>query len=135
MKAPAEWIEQDLLSLISFKQEESLQLDFKRAESLDSADKKKIEISKDVSAFANSAGGTIIYGMAESAHQPHYAEKLSPIEPSEYPKEWLEQIINSRIQPRIQGLLINSVALNSSHPGRCAYIACVPHSTTAHHAS
>ncbi len=135
MKSPAEWSEPELLELIHLKQEEGLQLDFKRAESLDSADKKKMEISKDVSAFANSAGGAIIYGMAESTSQPHYAEKLSPVEPSKYSKEWLEQIINSRIQPRIQGLVINSVALNSSHPGKCAYIACVPQSTTAHQAS
>ncbi len=77
MKSPAEWSEPELLELIHLKQEEGLQLDFKRAESLDSADKKKMEISKDVSAFANSAGGAIIYGMAESTSQPHYAEKLS----------------------------------------------------------
>lgn len=135
MKTPAEWSEADLIELIRIKQEEGLQLDFKRAESLDSADKKKMEISKDVSAFANSAGGAIIYGMAESGSQPHYAEKLSPIEPSAYSKEWLEQVINSRIQPRIQGLVINSATLNSSHPGKCAYIVCIPQSTTAHQAS
>jgi hypothetical protein len=135
MKLPEDWGEQDLVELISLKQEENLQLDFKRAESLDSTDKKKTEISKDVSAFANSAGGTIVYGISESAQEPRYAETLSPINPAKYPKEWLEQIINSRIQPRIQEVLINPVDLGSSCPGQYAYVVCIPQSTTAHQAS
>jgi predicted HTH transcriptional regulator len=72
---------QDLVDLINLKQEESLQLDFKRAESLDSTERRKAEISKDVSAFANSAGGTIVYGIGESAGEPHVAEIFSPIDP------------------------------------------------------
>ncbi len=135
MKSPVEWTEEDLFELINLKQEETLQLDFKRAESLDSNEKKKTEISKDVSAFANSAGGTIVYGIAESAMKPHFAEMLSPIDPTKYPKEWLEQVINSRIQPRIPGILINSVNLNSTLPGGSAYVACIPQSVTAHQAS
>src|ERR1700758_3350430 len=102
MKSPSEWKEQDLQELINLKVEESLRLEFKRADSLDDANTKKTEISKDVSAFANSAGGTIVYGIAESKQKPSCAESLSPIDPSKYSKEWLEQIINSRIQPRIQ---------------------------------
>ncbi len=135
MKSPAEWTEQDLVDLIHLKQEENLQLDFKRAESLDSTDKKKTEISKDVSAFANSAGGTIVYGIGESAHEPRYAESFSPIDPAKHSKEWLEQVINSRIQPRIHGVLINPAALCSSHPGQFAYVVCIPQSETAHQAS
>jgi predicted HTH transcriptional regulator len=132
MKPSSEWSEKDLLELISSKYEESLQLDFKRAESLDSSEKKKIEISKDVSAFANSAGGTIVYGIAESNQEPRCAESLSPIDPSKYNKEWVEQIVNSRIQPRIQGVLINPVPLAG---GKVAYVVCIPQSTTAHQAS
>jgi predicted HTH transcriptional regulator len=59
MRPPAEWSEKDLLELIKVKAEEGPQLEFKAADSLDSSDKKKTEISKDVSAFANSAGGTV----------------------------------------------------------------------------
>src|SRR6266480_2389135 len=135
MKSPADWAEQDLIDLIHLKQEESLQLDFKRAESLDSTDKKKTEISKDVSAFANSAGGTIVYGIGESAHEPRYAETFSPIDPAKYSKEWLEQIINARIQPRVHGVLINPVELGRSHLGQYAYVVCIPQSETAHQAS
>jgi predicted HTH transcriptional regulator len=57
---------------------------------------KKDEIAKDVSAFANSAGGTVVYGIAESAGKPSYAEALSPVDPKKYSQEWLEQVINTR---------------------------------------
>jgi hypothetical protein len=132
MKPPSEWSEADLLELIHLKTEENIQLDFKRADSLGSSDGKKNEISKDVSAFANSAGGTIVYGIAESQNEPHCAESLSPINPSTYSKEWLEQVINSRIQRRIQGVLINAVTLAG---GQVAYVVCIPQSVTAHQAS
>jgi predicted HTH transcriptional regulator len=135
MKMPADWIVQDLIDLINLKQEESLQLDFKRAESLDSTERKKTEISKDVSAFANSAGGTIVYGIGESVREPHVAEVFSPIDPTKCPKEWLEQVINSRVQPRIHGVLINPVELDSPHLGQYAYVVCIPQSETAHQAS
>jgi schlafen family protein len=135
MKSPEEWIEKELLELISLQQEETLQLEFKRAESLDKADKKKTEISKDVSAFANSVGGTIIYGLAESTQSPHFAQALSPVDPISFPKEWLEQIINSLIQPRIPGIAINSVGLGTTHPGKCAHVVSIPQGTTAHQAS
>jgi len=70
VKSPSDWNEEDLKELIRLQQEENVILDFKRAESLDGAEKKKTEISKDVSAFANSAGGTIVYVIAESKTQP-----------------------------------------------------------------
>jgi len=132
MKPPSEWTEQELLEIIRLKFDESLQLDFKRAESLGLSDGKKTEISKDVSAFANSAGGTIVYGTAESKTKPSCAETLSPINPADFSKEWLEQIINSRIQPRIQGVVINPVTLSK---GGVVYVVCIPQSTTAHQAS
>jgi hypothetical protein len=135
MKMPADWIVQDLMDLINLKQEESLQLDFKRAESLDSTERTKTEISKDVSAFANSAGGAIVYGIGKSVREPHVAEVFSPIDPTKCPKEWLEQVINSRVQPRIHGVRINPVELDSPHLGQYAYVVCIPQSETAHQAS
>jgi len=37
---------------------------------LNNTERNKNEISKDVSAFANSDGGTIIYGIEEEGHLP-----------------------------------------------------------------
>lgn len=135
MKPPQEWEEQDLQEMILTEHEESLEIDFKRAEALERTEGKKAEIAKDVSAFANSAGGTILYGMEENPSPPHCAVALSPINAKECSKEWLEQVINSRIHPRIDGLIINPIELKSKSAGSVAYAVVVPESTTAHQAS
>lgn len=135
MKQPKDWTEQDILSLIENRIEEGSELEFKSANALGRTDAQKRELSKDVSAFANSAGGTIIYGLDESDAQPHYAASLTPIDPKQISKEWLEQVINSTIQPRIGSVFINPIELKDKSPGNYCYIACVPESYTAHQAS
>jgi hypothetical protein len=71
MKQPWEWVESDIASLISNRVQEDLSLDYKACAALEESDKKKAELSKDVSAFANSAGGTLVYGVCEdAAHFP-----------------------------------------------------------------
>jgi predicted HTH transcriptional regulator len=71
MKDSMEWNVADVRALITNQVQESLTLDYKRSDSLDKADsRKRIELSKDVSAFANSAGGVILYGMVEDKHLP-----------------------------------------------------------------
>ena len=65
MRYPWEWEEEDLLELVSTQTQESVTLDYKASEALGKSEGKKTEISKDVSALANSAGGVIIYGIAE----------------------------------------------------------------------
>ena len=135
MKHPESWEESDLLQLINSKVEESIALDYKSADALKVTEGKKSEISKDVSAFANSVGGAVVYGIEESPRSPHVAISLSPIDPKEVSKEWLEQVVNSRIQPRIAGLVINPIELKTKHPGEFAYVVVIPESSTAHQAS
>lgn len=135
MQQPEKWQEAEILGLISDKTEENIALDFKRADSVQQTDARKSEISKDVSAFANSTGGVIIYGIEESPDPPHVAVSLSPIDPARTSKEWLEQVINSRIQPRIPGIQISPVELKTKHPGMLAYVVAIPESYTAHQAS
>lgn len=57
MKPPWEWDESDIQELVAGQVQESLTLDYKACDALARTDGKKKEISKDVSAFANSAGG------------------------------------------------------------------------------
>lgn len=130
------WDEVRLLRYINDEIEESLNLDYKAAGSLDKRPEKKTEISKDVSAMANSAGGIIIYGLSEYQNKAksHLAEKLSPIDRTQYSKEWLEQIINSNIRPKIDGIIIHSIQLNSGADD-VAYVVEIPASTTAHQAT
>ena len=128
--------EVELLALIANQVEENINLDYKGADSLQKTDGKKKEISKDISAFANSDGGTIIYGIREfdDAARRHLPEKLDPVDRTNISKEWLEQVINSNIQPRVSGILITSIQLSSS-ANHVANIVTVPKSNTAHQAS
>src|SRR5262245_1858605 len=105
MKAPWDWDESDLLNLISVGAQESMELEFKRSEAL--ADARKDEIRKDVSAMANAAGGTIVYGMKEDGHKATALDDGS--DPKVITKEWLEHVITSKIQPRLQGVRITPV--------------------------
>lgn len=57
------WSERKILDLINNGIEENLHLEYKSSSSLERTEGKKKEISKDISAFANSDGGTIIYGI------------------------------------------------------------------------
>jgi len=131
MKNPWEWDEDDILSLINHKVKESISLDYKQCDSLFPVnDKKKNEVSKDVSAFANSAGGTIVYGIIEKGHLPEVID--TRFDPNVVTKEWLEQVINS-IQRRIDGVRINQVELNRSRPGKVLYVVYIPQSYRAPH--
>ena len=131
MREPWEWDEKDLQELVRDSVTENLTLNYKACDSLQNTDGKKAEISKDVSALANSAGGTIVYGIEEVNR---VATSLDTgFDPNATTKEWLEQVINSRIQRKIDGIRINPVELKSIHPGRVAYVVYVPQSVRAPH--
>jgi hypothetical protein len=131
MKNPWEWDEADLFENIQNSWKESIDLDFKASNSLQNTDGKKKEISKDVSAFANSAGGTIVYGVLEDGFVATGLDRGS--DPSEITKEWLENVINSSIQRRINGIRIHQVDLVTTSQGRVAYLVTIPQSTQAPH--
>ena len=117
---------EDLQSLIDSEAQENLHLDFKASGSLAKDDRKKAEISKDVSAFANSDGGTIVYGMIEVEHK---ASRLDDGNAS-VDKEWLENVITSNINPRIDSVLIHPVEVKKDS---YAYIVHIPKSNRSPH--
>ena len=131
MKAPWEWQEEDLLGLVSAGTQESIDLEYKRCAALGKTDGKKAEVSKDVSAFANSAGGTIVYGIIEDGHVPTALDR--GYDPQVISKEWLEQVIHSRIHRRVDGIRIKQVQLTTHAPGRVAYVVHIPQSLRAPH--
>ena len=91
---------EDIDKLVELKTPESIILDYKRE--IQGDDKSKKEISKDVTAMANSQGGFIIIGIEEQNGfpiKPYYG--TSRIINNQKVEEWLEQVIRSNIQPPI----------------------------------
>lgn len=123
----------DLESLISNAVEERLDLEYKRANSLQRTDGAKKEITKDVSSFANSAGGILIYGIAEydDAEKRHLPERIDPIDRTAFTREWLDQVIGN-IRPRLE-VVITPIALDSGS-NDCAYVVQIPKGGTAYQA-
>ena len=124
----------DIDNYISSQAEESINLDFKRGDALrksteNDKDKIKADIAKDVSAFANSDGGIIIYGIEEKNYK---ADKTFFVNGNEFTKETLEQIINTRIQRKIEGLIIDPIRYNGKID-ETIYVVKIPRSLNAPH--
>lgn len=122
---------EDVQSLIENEVEESVHLEFKASGALDKADKKREEIAKDVSAFANSDGGVIVYGLVEQNNKAH---ALDFIDGEVYSKEWLEQVIRSNVQRPIPALIIHPVRQDGSI-NKTLYVVKIPSSIDAPHMS
>ena len=112
--------------LIKNKINESTTLEYKDPRSLEN----KYEISKDVSAMANSDGGVIIYGLCDD-DKDDAPDKIGWI--LDHKKiEMIEQVIQSRITPKIDGLKINKI-LNNDDGSKFIIVVIVPKSDTAPH--
>ncbi len=111
---------QEVEELVKNQIGESYTLEFKRADALYNLATKTEEaindFTKDVTAMANSSGGTLIYGIQEfpKGNKKSKAKKLSPISKDRISVEWMEQIMNTRIQPRIQNYRIHVIDLNEN---------------------
>ncbi len=114
--------------LIANKIQEDLHLDYKQSSALHPTDKNKKEIAKDVSAFANSDGGFIIYGIVEDCNLP--ISKDGGVNHIEFSRERLEQIISSNITPRIDGLQVKPIPISTTHS---LYVVKIPKSYRAPH--
>jgi hypothetical protein len=112
----------DLQRLIDDEIQESLTLDYKASASLAKDSRPRDELCKDVSAFANSAGGQIIYGIEELNAKPTKID-----EGSSFTREWIEQVIDSSVQPRIEGLVITPIPLDN---GRHVYVLTIPQASS-----
>lgn len=99
---------EDIEKFIEMKVPEDLHLDYKASPSFSN----KAEICKDVSAFANSDGGMLIYGIKEDKK-----DKINPfsiddgIDTSKFGKEWIDQILTSNIRPVLSGVEIVEIKM------------------------
>lgn len=110
-----EWKEQDLQELITKKISESIRLEYKQTIDISTKSEKK-ELSKDVSAIANSFGGKIIYGLEESGKKEEGSipVALKPIKDQSL-KESMQQILVDGILPRIDFQIFSIPATDPDH--------------------
>ncbi len=113
----------DLQRLVTEQIQESEALDYKASPALGKSDNQRKELCKDVTAFANSAGGQIVYGIVEEGGLP---TKVDDGADATITKEWIEQVIDSRVQPRIEGLVITPIQLAKG----LGFVITVPQATS-----
>jgi hypothetical protein len=94
---------------------ESQTLDFKRElpETIErdksEPDKKKIELCKDVVAFANADGGHFVYGIQEKAGVANDIVPITTTESADAAERRIRHVLDARIEPKIHGLTFHKV--------------------------
>jgi len=119
--------EQDLLQLITDAIPESKSIEYKRELPNGNDDKK--EFLADISSFANSSDGTIIYGMREDKGMPLELTGITGFD-MDHEILRLENLIRDGIAPRIFGINIRAIQLSN---GGSSLIITIPKSWNAPH--
>jgi Putative DNA-binding domain len=101
--------ERDLQDLVTAGVPEGVLIDYK-LQTYGRTDAEKNEFLKDVSSFANTAGGHLVIGMAESSGLPTAIAPLSGVDPDQELQR-LESLARDGIEPRIVGIRMKAVLL------------------------
>jgi hypothetical protein len=123
MRPIDEWSPADLEQLVLNGEEENTSLEYKASASLHPGCRD--ELSRDVSAMANAAGGIIVYGIVEGPdHKPSHID--DGVQDPIVTREWIENILLSNIRPPIQNITIKPIHLAAG----TAYVLGIPQATT-----
>lgn len=116
----------DIQALIDNHAEENVHLELKRADALskENADK----VTRTFSAFANSDGGVVIYGIAENGH---VASDYSFVDGNKITSEHISHLARY-VQPSIDGLKIYPIRKDGDF-SKSIYVVQVPRSDKAPH--
>ena len=102
----------DVLALMENQVPEGKTIEYKQSLPGNSYDDRK-EFLSDVSSFANASGGHLIYGIAEAEGLPVDIPGLSNID-ADAKKLRLENLLRDCIEPRIPGVGIRAIEMDSS---------------------
>lgn len=108
---------QDLQRLVEESLEQSLTLEYKSSTALSRESAAVAELCKDVSALANSAGGQLIYGIEEDKKTKRPSKVDNGVVDEKITREWIIQILNSRVQPRMDGVAVVRIPLSAEAYG------------------
>lgn len=118
----------DLNDLILKKFEENYFLEYKSGEELV---QNKKEVGKDISAFANTEGGVIIYGIKTKKEKgSEIPVKIDGVDTLKCNKETLENLILSQMHPRLNNFKILQIKVNKS---RDVFLVQIPESFNCPH--
>ena len=120
--------EADLLALIHDEESESKTIDYKR-KIIDKSDLERKEFLYDVSSFANTQGGFLVFGMEEEGGLPTNLVGLAGINPDRE-RLRLEEMLRDGIRPPISGVEIVPVPLSC---GNVAIVMRIPRSWNPPH--
>jgi hypothetical protein len=120
----------DLNKLLADGLVETVQVEWKASEALARDDKKMNELAISVSAMANSAGGQIFYCIDESKKTGGPVTVDDGVADPKITREWIEQVLISRVHPRMNGVRIDQVDLGV---GKRGFIISVPQSQVGPH--
>lgn len=126
--------EADIQQLVQNEVPESRVLDYKENLTIGSGDEKR-EFLYDVTAFANSGGGELIFGISEVRINNQPTGKPSEvvglqIENTDSLIRQLEELIRANVQPRIFGIQMRSIPLDS---GKDVLVVRIPNSLNNPH--
>src|ERR1035437_7192926 len=108
--------------------QENIHLDYKASKAI--SQKARDEIAKDVSAFANSDGGVLVYGVEEDKAS-HFPVRIDEgVDDSVCSTEWIENIVTSGISPKVNDVRILPLPVS---PGRSLYVISVAKSFRGPH--
>lgn len=124
MRDISKWTRAELDAMVANGDEEGLHLDFKRSAALSNGTLRD-DLSKDVSAFANSAGGLIVFGIEEANKKAVRVDE--GITSATMNAERLEDIIFSNVFPRPVGVRARAIDLGAD---RSAMVVAVPAATS-----
>lgn len=139
LKPPSEWSEDDILALPAegrnLERKNAIMLDLRLAGA--SETKIRQEMAVQISAFANSDGGTIVYGVSDNGdiHLGGISRSVKGTQPT---KDWIETIALTLTEPQVHGLRVHEVLSNGlSHSkiskDKAVYVVEVPASPDAPH--
>jgi hypothetical protein len=130
MAFPVYKTRQDLEKLLANGAVENTELEFKDSRSLVRDEGKITELCINVSALANSAGGQIIYGINENKKTKGPIVVDEGVEDPSITRDWISQILNARIKPRLTEYSIDPINL---HNGQLGFVISVPQTSIGPH--
>lgn len=126
-----DWTLQDMQAVLRSGEQENLMLEYKASPAIGEwTDTRRNELSKDICAFANSAGGIIIIGIGEIEHKPTLID--DGIDTTHVSKEAIESALMARVAPRIDTLTIKEIP-NPAKPNFSYFVIGIPRSNRAPH--